>query len=32
MALAIAELRTFPPSVHRDALEVVAEYVVSRDH
>jgi octaprenyl-diphosphate synthase len=32
MALAIAELRAFPPSVHRDALEVVAEYVVSRDH
>jgi octaprenyl-diphosphate synthase len=32
MALAIAELRAFPPSVHRDALEIVAEYVVSRDH
>lgn len=32
MALAVTELRAFPPSVHRDALEIVAEYVVSRDH
>lgn len=32
MALAIAELHAFPPSAHRDALEVVADYVVSRDH
>jgi len=31
-ALAVEELSTFPPSRHREALELVAEYVVSRDH
>lgn len=30
--LAIEELRAFPPSPYRDALEIVADYVVSRDH
>jgi len=32
IALAIEELRVFPPSPYRDALEIVADYVVSRDH
>jgi len=31
-ALAIEELTLFPPSSHRSALEIVADYVVSRDH
>jgi len=31
-ALAIEELRAFAPSLYRDALEIVADYVVSRDH
>jgi octaprenyl-diphosphate synthase len=29
---AVKELAVFPPSSHRDALEVVADYVVARDH
>jgi octaprenyl-diphosphate synthase len=32
VAQAVKELRLFPSSPHRDALELVAEYVVSRDH
>ena len=29
---AVQELRLFPSSPHRDALDLIAEYVVSRDH
>jgi octaprenyl-diphosphate synthase len=32
VGLAVEELRAFPPSSHRDALELIADYVVSRDH
>ncbi len=32
VSLAMEELHAFSPSPHRDALEIVADYVVSRDH
>ena len=32
MTLAISELRAFPASRHRNEMEIVADYVVSRDH
>lgn len=32
VSLAMEELHVFPPSSHRDALEIIADYVVSRDH
>ena len=32
VSLAVEELCLFPPSPHRDALELIADYVVSRDH
>jgi len=32
IGLAVEELRAFPPSSHRDAMELIADYVVSRDH
>jgi octaprenyl-diphosphate synthase len=32
IGLALEELRIFPPSSYRDAMELIADYVVSRDH